>query len=449
MSRPPEPAGAVPEDPARRRLIGAAGAAGALFILVSPLGALAQGGEQRGRKSSVVAVRVWPAADYTRVTLEHDSEIRFTHFTVANPHRLVVDLEGVEFNAVLDSLPRQIVADDPNIKGLRAGRHKPGVVRLVMDLKQEVKPQVFSLPPAGQYARRLVLDVYPVNAPDPLLALLEKTEQRDVAPRDEDALERKLEELGRAPAKIDKRPGRPVVNRLVTLMLDPGHGGEDPGAIGKGGTREKDVTLSVARRLKAHIDAEPNMRAVLSRDADFFVPLHVRVQKARRVQADLFVSIHADAWIKPDAKGASVFALSPKGASSSTARWLADKENSADLIGGLNRKFKDPMLGRVLLDLTQTATISDSLKLGKALLGELQQIGRLHKAHVEQAGFAVLKAPDIPSVLVETAFISNPDEEKRLIDEAYQERLAEAILAGIKRYFVKNPPGPKARMALL
>jgi N-acetylmuramoyl-L-alanine amidase len=444
MSRPPE---SRPASTGRRRLIGGAGA---FCILVSPFGALAA-----ARKSSVIAVRVWPAADYTRVTLEHDEPIAFTHFTVDNPPRLVVDLEGVEFNAVLDSLPKQIVADDPNIKGLRAGRYKAGVVRLVMDLKQEVNPQVFNLPPAGQYGRRLVLDVYPVNAPDPLLALLEKTEKSEVVPRDEDALTRKLEELDRSTAAtkdeapVARRPGKPVVNRLVTLMLDPGHGGEDPGAIGKKGTREKDVTLAVARRLKAHIDAEPNMRAVLTRDADFFVPLHVRVQKARRVQADLFVSIHADAWIKPDARGASVFALSEKGASSTAARWLADKENAADLIGGLNRKVKDPMLGKVLLDLTQTATINDSLKLGKALLGELEQVGRLHKGSVEQAGFAVLKAPDIPSVLVETAFISNPEEEKRLIDEAYQERLAAAILAGIRRYFRKNPPGPKSPMALL
>jgi N-acetylmuramoyl-L-alanine amidase len=449
MSRPPE--SRSPASQGRRRLIGGAGA---FCILVSPLGALAAAA-RKAAASSVIAVRVWPAADYTRVTLEHDAPITFTHFTVDNPPRLVVDLEGVEFNAVLDSLPKQIVADDPNIRGLRAGRYKAGVVRLVMDLKQEVNPQVFSLPPAGQYGRRLVLDVYPVNAPDPLLALLEKTEKNEVMPRDEDALARKLEELDR-PAEskkeespVTKRPGKPVVSRLVTLMLDPGHGGEDPGAIGKKGTREKDVTLAVARRLKAHIDAEPNMRAVLTRDADFFVPLNVRVQKARRVQADLFVSIHADAWIKPDARGASVFALSEKGASSTAARWLANKENAADLIGGLNQKIKDPVLGKVLLDLSQTATIDHSLRLGKALLGELQQVGRLHKASVEQAGFAVLKAPDIPSVLVETAFISNPEEERRLIDEAYQDKLAAAILAGIRRYFKKNPPGPKSPMALL
>ena len=446
MSEPlelPRPeAGTGPASARRRGLI----LAGAYCILLSPL-ARAAGGV------SILAVRVWPAADYTRVTLEHDAPLKFSQFTVKNPDRLVVDLEGVEFNGVLDDLPRQIMADDPNIKGLRVGRHKPGVVRLVMDLKGEVVPQVFSLAPAGQYRHRLVLDIYPQNAPDPLLALLEKAEQ--TPPPDSSALDRKLEELSRtdpnrdpAPERRTTRSGKPIVDRLVTVMLDPGHGGEDPGAIGKRGSQEKNVTLAVARRLKARIDAEPNMRAVLTRDGDYFVPLNVRVQKARRVRADLFVSIHADAWIKPDARGSSVFVLSEKGASSSAARWLANKENAADLIGGINTRVKDPYLARTLLDLSQTATSTHSLKLGKALLGELALINRLHKPQVEQAGFAVLKAPDIPSVLVETAFISNPEEELRLVDEDYQEKMAEAILAGMRRYFARNPPGPASRLAL-
>ena len=251
------------------------------------------------------------------------------------------------------------------------------------------------------------------------------------------------------PAVVEKRPGKPVVDRLVTITLDPGHGGEDPGAVGRGGSHEKNVTLAVAKRLKAKIDAEPNMRAVLTRDSDFFVPLHMRVQKARRVQSDLFVSIHADAFIKPDARGASVFVLSENGASSSAARWLANKENAADLIGGVNFGTKDPMLARTLLDLSQTATINDSLKLGKAVLGELDRVGDLHKPHVEQAGFAVLKAPDIPSILVETAFISNPEEERRLNDEAYQDKLAEAVMSGIRKYFKLNPPLAKSKLAKL
>jgi len=393
----------------------------------------------------VLAVRVWPAADYTRVTLESSAAVKFSHFTVKNPERLVVDLEGVELNGVLDGLSGKIGADDPYIKLLRAGRFKPGVVRLVMELKTEVAPQVFVLAPVGEYGHRLVLDVYPANPIDPLLALLERKDLQQI-PLDDKPVPAEPQQ----PAVAEqKRPGKPVVDRLVTITLDPGHGGEDPGAVGRGGSHEKNVTLAVARRLKAKIDAEPNMRAVLTRDSDFFVPLHMRVQKARRVQSDLFVSIHADAFIKPDARGASVFVLSENGASSSAARWLANKENAADLIGGVNFGTKDPMLARTLLDLSQTATINDSLKLGKAVLGELDRVGDLHKPHVEQAGFAVLKAPDIPSILVETAFISNPEEERRLNDEAYQDKLAEAVMSGIRKYFKLNPPLAKSKLAKL
>ena len=392
----------------------------------------------------MLAVRVWPAADYTRVTLESSAAVKFSHFTVKNPERLVVDLEGVELNGVLDGLSGKIGADDPYIRLLRAGRFKPGVVRLVMELKTEVAPQVFVLAPVGEYGHRLVLDVYPANPVDPLLALLEKKDLQQI-PLDDKPVAAEPQQ----PAVVEKRPGKPVVDRLVTITLDPGHGGEDPGAVGRGGSHEKNVTLAVAKRLKAKIDAEPNMRAVLTRDSDFFVPLHMRVQKARRVQSDLFVSIHADAFIKPDARGASVFVLSENGASSSAARWLANKENAADLIGGVNFGTKDPMLARTLLDLSQTATINDSLKLGKAVLGELDRVGDLHKPHVEQAGFAVLKAPDIPSILVETAFISNPEEERRLNDEAYQDKLAEAVMSGIRKYFKLNPPLAKSKLAKL
>lgn len=437
----------------RRQLLRYAGAS--LILSISPVAGAA------AKLPSVLAVRIWPAADYTRVTLEHDAPLKFTHFIVENPDRLVVDIEGVEFNSVLDSLARKVATDDPNIKLLRAGRFKPGVVRLVMELKGKVNPQVFMLEPAGEYGRRLVLDVYPVNPPDPMMALLEGRKDA-VEPlkneRDFQIAEKRPDELvARNPEKpieapeiqTSKKSGKPIVDRLVTIMLDPGHGGEDPGAIGKAGTYEKNVTLEVARRLKARIDAEPNMRAVLTRDSDFFVPLQMRVQKARRIQSDLFLSIHADAWIKPDAKGSSVFVLSEKGASSTQARLLAQKENQADLIGGVNIGSKDLFLARTLLDLSQTGTINDSLKLGKYLLGELGAINTLHKANVEQAGFAVLKAPDIPSALIETAFISNPEEESRLNDDAYQEKLAGAIVRGIRQYFIKHPPGPKAKLAAL
>lgn len=426
-------------DHTRRKLLRFAGGA-SLVLLVTPLANAARGGGP-----SVLAVRVWPAADYTRVTLESDAAVKFSQFTVKNPERLVVDLEGVELNGVLDGLSGKIAADDPYIKLLRAGRFKPGVVRLVMELKTEVAPQVFVLAPVGEYGHRLVLDVYPTNAPDPLLALIDKKELQQLPLDDKPQTPAETQQA----ATEQKRSGKPVVDRLVTITLDPGHGGEDPGAVGRGGSYEKNVTLAVARRLKAKIDSEPNMRAVLTRDSDFFVPLHMRVQKARRVQSDLFVSIHADAFIKPDARGASVFVLSENGASSSAARWLANKENSADLIGGVNFGVKDPALARTLLDLSQTATINDSLKLGKAVLGELGHVGNLHKASVEQAGFAVLKAPDIPSILVETAFISNPEEERRLNDDAYQDKIAEAVLSGIRKYFKMNPPLAKSKLARL
>jgi len=385
-------------------------------------------------------VRVWPARDYTRITLEHSQPLKYSHMLVKDPERLVLDLEGVEFNSVLQNIPGKILETDPYIKLIRAGRNKPDVVRLVIELKGEhgaVRPQVFTLQPVGEYAHRLVLDLYPSEPVDPLMALLEKN--LGPAPK-----------AGDVAAPRDRPTGEKVnIARLVTIAIDAGHGGEDPGAIGRGGSREKDVTLSIAHRLKSRIDAEENMRTLLTRDGDFFIPLQQRVQKARRVQADLFLSIHADAFIKPTARGSSVFVLSENGASSSAARWMAQRENAADLIGGVNIGVKDRYLARTLLDLSQTATNNDSLKLGKAVLGELGGINALHKGHVELAGFAVLKAPDIPSILVETAFISNIDEEKKLADEGYQDKMAEAILRGIKAYFSRNPPLAKSRLASL
>ncbi|MBI1965139.1 MAG: N-acetylmuramoyl-L-alanine amidase, partial [Betaproteobacteria bacterium] len=242
--------------------------------------------------------------------------------------------------------------------------------------------------------------------------------------------------------------GKPEAARLIIVAVDAGHGGEDPGAKGRGGTYEKNVTLAIARKLKARIDEEPNMRAVLIRDGDYYLPLQMRIAKARRVKADLFVSVHADAFIRPHARGSSVFALSESGATSAAARWLAKRENEADLIGGVNLDVKDPYLKQTLLDLSQTATINDSLKLARSVLDAIGGINDLHKPHPEQAGFAVLKSPDIPSILVETAFISNPDEEKRLKNNAYQDRMAEAIFAGIKRYFAKKPPLARDKMVL-
>ncbi|MFC4160965.1 N-acetylmuramoyl-L-alanine amidase [Chitinimonas lacunae] len=404
---------------------------------------------------SVVAVRVWPARAYTRVTLESTAPLKFNQFMVPDPDRLVVDLEGVDWNNELATVQGRVGSDDPYIKQLRAGRYKPGTVRMVLDLKAEVKPQVFLLEPFGEYKHRLVIDLYPTKPDDPLLALLGEDDPppADAKPPAEVKPER--------PAKPDSKPveakaEEPAIDRkkldvarLVTIVIDPGHGGEDPGAVGKGGTYEKTVTLAIGKKLQALIDKEANMRAVLTRDDDFFVPLGKRVSKARKVGADLFVSIHADAFVRPDARGSSVFALSERGATSAAAKWLAQKENEADLIGGVRLNIKDPHLAQTLFDLTQTATINDSLKFGRAVLSSLGEINRLHKSQVEQAGFAVLKAPDIPSILVETAFISNPEEEKRLSDDKYQDKMAESLLAGIKRYLAKNPPLSRNKLAVL
>ncbi len=421
--------------------------------------------------AEIVAVRVWPAADYTRVTIESDSELTVRHRLVAAPERLVIDIDGLELSAQLRGLVGKVRGDDPYIAGLRVGQPNPQArtVRLVFDLKQAAAPQVFTLAPVAAYRHRLVFDLHPAQARDPLLALLREKEQAEqqAAAAVRDALG---EFIGRvesgqtqplppsAAASVGAPPPPPValgtpaprtpsaetqrkVERLIVVALDPGHGGEDPGAVGPSGLKEKDVVLSVALQLRDRIDAMPGMRAFLTRDADFFVPLADRVRKARRVQADLFVSIHADAFVTPTARGASVFALSSGAATSTAARWLAKKENAADVVGGVNAKVgSDVHVLRAMLDMSTTAQIKDSLRVGSEVLGQLDRVGRLHKPRVEQAGFAVLKAPDIPSILVETAFISNPDEEAKLADPAYRRQLVDALGQGIQRYFAKNPP---------
>lgn len=395
---------------------------------------------------TIAATRLWPSKEYTRVTIEAPDPIRYSLFTIADPHRVVLDLEGVHYGREIDALPGKLSADDPYIKAIRIGRFKPGVLRLVLDLKDEARPEAFTLEPVGTYGHRLVLDIHPLKPIDPLMALVKEIERSQTqAPPPASAESSAAQPSRPAPEPVEKIPPASAA-RLVIVAVDAGHGGEDPGAIGPSGIYEKDVTLAIARKLKKLIDAQPNMRAVLTREGDYFVPLHTRVQKARRVQADLFVSVHADAFVKPHARGSSVYALSERGATSAAAQWLARRENNADLIGGVNLDVRDPYLKQTLLDLTQTATINDSLKLGRAVLGEVGEVNALHKNSVEQAGFAVLKAPDIPSILVETAFITNPDEERRLRDERYQGRMAAAILAGIKRYFAANPPlarGPR------
>ena len=477
----------TPTGRRRRALIKAGGTL--LIAVMAPLPA---------RAAQILAVRVWPAADYTRVTLENDSDLKATHFVVKDPERLVVDVEGIDLNGALKSLVAKIQSNDPYIRQVRVGQSRPNVVRLVFDLKEEIKPQVFTLSPVGEYKHRLIFDLYPVAPVDPIAALIERGEwgrpglderlpladsrieqrpaPRDVVPgrepgRDADQVAKDAlrDDMRDAPRELPRDTARDTaresktdqrrdamrdyprvepapVTRMITIVIDPGHGGEDPGAVGRNGSREKDVVLAIARRLKAKIEQQPNMRVMLTRDADYFVPLHVRVQKARKVQADLFMSIHADAFVEATARGSSVFVLSEKGATSTAARWLANKENSADLIGGVNIKTQDRQLASVLLDLSTTAQINDSMKLARAVLGEIGGINKLHKGAVEQAGFAVLKAPDIPSILIETAFISNPEEEAKLGDDAYQDQMADAVMKGIRRYFSKNPPLAKNRL---
>ncbi|HRO80231.1 MAG TPA: N-acetylmuramoyl-L-alanine amidase [Alicycliphilus denitrificans] len=448
--------------------------AGSLVLLL--------GRQQIARGATIVAVRVWPAPEYSRVTIESDRQLVAKQFFVPTPPRLAVDIEGLDLDPSLRELVAKVRPDDPNIAGIRVGQYAPGVVRLVVDLKQAARPQVFTLQPVAAYQHRLVFDLYPAVPPDPLEALIAERLRDagssvgalaapqpaapDIAkapapdPLDELIAQHSLKPGMPAPAAPGKAPAPPrtrgaapatarATDRLIIVALDPGHGGEDPGAIGPGGTREKDVVLKVAHQLRDRINATQvggnPMRAFLTRDGDYFVPLGTRVEKARRVQADLFVSIHADAFTTPSARGASVFALSQSGASSSAARWLANKENEADLIGGVNVGSQDRHVQRALLDMSTTAQINDSLKLGSVLLGEIGGMARLHKPRVEQAGFAVLKAPDIPSVLVETAFISNPEEEAKLRSAAYQEQLADALMRGIIRYFAKNPPLARSR----
>jgi N-acetylmuramoyl-L-alanine amidase len=464
--------------------------AGGSIVLSLGLAELAHG-------ATIITVRVWPAPEYSRVTIESDSALTTKQTFVPSPPRLAVDIEGITLNPALKELVAKVRADDPNIAGIRVGQFAPNVVRLVVDLKLPIRPQVFTLTPVAAYQHRLVLDLYPAQEADPLEALIAQRLQEGAphagtapakpaaaaAPAANDPLGELITQRTQKPTPLPgstatpsatqsiaehaassrasgqtgskpagkTEPAEPTAtDRLIIIALDPGHGGEDPGAVGPGGTREKDVVLRLAHLLRDRINATSvngnAMRAYLTRDADFFVPLQVRVQKARRVQADLFVSLHADAFFTPDPQGASVFALSQGGASSSAARWMAAKENKADLIGGLNVQSKDATVQRALLDMSTTAQINDSLKLGTTLLGEIGRVGRLHKPKVEQAGFAVLKAPDIPSVLVEAAFISNPTEEAKLNSEAFLTQLADALMRGIERYFSKNPPLARNRV---
>ena len=480
---PDDPGRSAADAPAPVTDAGASASAGTRAfsrrgLLKSGTLVLLLGTQQIVRGATIVAVRVWPAPEYTRVTIESDGPLKTKQTFVPNPPRLAVDIDGIDLDPELRELVGKVTPNDPFISGVRVGQNAPGVVRLVLDLKQPTLPQVFTLAPVAAYRYRLVFDLYPTHAADPLEALIAgqlkdqqqsqgthqaagtatdplgelmaKRAHKSAPDTDAPTLLTKAQHAAAPPDARDESNlrSRPALSsktdRLIIVAIDPGHGGEDPGATGPGGTHEKDVVLKIADMVRNRINATTingnPMRAFMTRDADFFVPLQVRVQKARRVQADLFVSIHADAFLTPKARGASVFALSQGGATSTAAKWMADKENKADLIGGLNVRTKDVQVQRALLDMSTTAQINDSLKLGGAVLGQIGDVGKLHSGRVEQASFAVLKAPDIPSVLVETAFISNPDEEAKLNSEAYQEKIANAIMGGIKLYFAKNPP---------
>ena len=478
MSAPRRPT--PPASFARRRALAQGGAL-----------ALLLGTHHIARGASIVAVRVWPAEDYTRVTIESDTPLQTTHQMVASPPRLAVDIQGLELNPTLRELVAKVRPDDPNIAGIRIGQNAPGIVRLVLDLKHDSKPQVFTLPPVAAYKNRLVFDLYPATPPDPLEQLIAQHMQAlgrptpPGAPDNTDALgdliAQQIERASRtpppdngtaiaqaqpgpgpglppAPPGASPRPSTPAplphqttrpTNRLIIIALDPGHGGEDPGAIGPGGTYEKTVVMQIALKLRDRINATTvggnPMRAYLTRDEDYFVPLAKRVEKARRVGADLFISLHADGFIRPEARGASVYALSERGASSAAARWLANKENAADKVGGVNLGVQDSHVQQALLDMSTTAQIKDSLVLGNAMLRQIGNVGHLHKRNVERANFAVLRAPDIPSVLVETAFISNPEEERKLRTQSYQNELADALINGIRKYFAANPPLARSR----
>jgi N-acetylmuramoyl-L-alanine amidase len=457
--------------------------------------------------AQLLAVRLWPARDYTRLTLESDDELRASQQVLQAPPRVVLDIDGLEWSPALRELVAQLKADDPFIAGLRVGQSKPRQVRLVIDLRQPSRPEMFSLPPTAAYRHRLMLDLHPAQAPDLLAELIRAHVEAEqvgtpgspaaapssvasaasaasaapaasassavagaAAPPVRDALGDLLKRLptppsasaprpaptppaqaqaappqphsppGSEPGRFQLPPRWAALTRPVIITLDPGHGGEDPGAIGPTGLQEKDVVLQMALQLRDLLETHPQVRVLLTRDADYFVPLRERVRKARQVKSDLMISLHADAFFTPTAKGGSVFVLSQGAASSAAARWMAEKENASDQVGGVNLKARDPAALQTLLDMSASAQIRDSLSLGAEVLRQMGRVGRLHKPRVEQAGFAVLKAPDIPSVLVETAFISNPDEESKLRDPSFQQEMTRALARGVAGYLARQAP---------
>lgn len=384
-------------------------------------------------KNDIHAVRIWPSQEYTRITIESIEPLNNDQMILKNPERLVIDLKGIAINDEINKLPAQLSENDPNIKKIRVAQFNPNVTRIVIDLNGQARVKIFSLKPIKPYKNRLVIDLYPENQ-DSIAVLLKQLEEKSTS-----------DKLGKKnlPNKIIEPEKKASKERIkvnqILIAIDAGHGGEDPGAIGKRGTLEKDINLQISKKLKDLIDKESGMKAVLIRDGDYFIPLAARVKKARKIKANIFISIHADAFTKRSVRGSSIFALSERGATSAFAKLIANKENESDLIGGVSIDDKDPLLAKTLLDLSQSATVDDSINLGNHVLKKVKQVNKLHKKHVEQAGFAVLKAPDIPSILIETAFLSNPTEEKNLRSAAFQNKLVKSIFKGIKSYLKTKP----------
>jgi len=384
-------------------------------------------------KNDIHAVRIWPSQEYTRITIESIAPLNNDQMILKNPERVVIDLKDIAINDVIKMLPSKLSENDPNIYKIRVAQFTPNVTRIVIDLKGEARVKIFSLKPINPYKDRLVIDLYTENS-DSIAILLKQLEEKN------NPVKLNSENLPSKSSKVEKNTNKEkgIIDQII-VAIDAGHGGEDPGAIGKGGTREKDINLQISKKLKALIDKESGMKAVLIRDGDYFVPLAARVKKARKIKANIFISIHADAFTRRSVRGSSIFALSEKGATSAFAKLIANKENESDLIGGVSIDDKDPLLAKTLLDLSQSATVDDSIKLGNHVLKKVKRVNRLHKKHVEQAGFAVLKAPDIPSILIETAFLSNPTEEKNLRSQAFQNKLVMSIFKGIKSYLKTKP----------
>jgi N-acetylmuramoyl-L-alanine amidase len=392
--------------------------------------------------ANIQAMRLSQAGSETRLVIDLDTAFQYEVFSLANPARLVVDIKNtLQTNQLI--LPELL---NSPIRAIRYASWEKNTLRLVLDLHHKVRYDSRTLGPKADYMHRLVLDLHDsANTPtiESVIASNRQVEKPETYPAT-DLRQAQITVKPTAPTPVAtvRKSKKSMVRRDIIIAIDPGHGGQDPGALGKHGSKEKDIVLAVSKRLAKLVNAEPGMRAYLTRNTDIFITLRQRIKRAREHKADMFISIHADAFKDAKAKGASVFVLSQRGASSEAAQMMADKENAADLAGGISLEDKDDMLASVLLDLSQTASLEASLEVANTVLAGLKRVGNVHKKEVESAAFVVLKSPDIPSILVETAFVSNPDEERKLNTPSHQNKIARAILSGISNYFQRNPlPG--------